>query len=494
MLKKIGVELFLVISFAAIYALEGHPGLYLAAGAVIVGLVHFKMRRAHRELDALAESMEKVRNTISGTNEQIYSSCTLLDDSTNAQSSAIIQSSSASDEISAMLARAELNVKQVGSSVATINDTIELSSRNARMLEDNFLATQEANQNVIEMMSSTVNLLKELTSSFAEVVSKTAVINDIVFQTKLLSFNASVEAARAGEHGKGFAVVAEEIGSLAQMSGQSAKAINQTLEQTESKVTQIIERIKKSSEQISSKIQEQGLQTDQIMSEFKGNFSLVKEGTNTIAREVDDLRVASEEQSRGVSELRDAIHQVNESLQKNTLVVAQTGKLATVLNEEMKHFDKIIDNFKMSQGIVSEVSIDEIPWEERYALGIDLIDREHKQILDGINGLIRAMNAGDYAQITSAFESLKVTTLDHFADEEAYMESIGYPSLASHKKTHENLVNKLLSFVPQVEDRTLDRPMLASFLRNWLFTHIMGIDSKYAEHAHHGTHSHKRAA
>lgn len=494
MLKKIGCELFLLVGFTTVYFLEGHPGLYLGVGAVILGLVRYKTKSTHRELEALSESMEKIKNTITGTNEQIYSSCNLLDESTHSQSSAIFQSSSASDEISAMLLKAELNVKQVGSSVATINDTIELSSRNALMLEDNFLATQEANQNVIEMMSSTVNLLKELTSSFAEVVSKTTVINDIVFQTKLLSFNASVEAARAGEHGKGFAVVAEEIGSLAQMSGQSAKEINQTLEQTDIKVSHIIERIKKSSEEISTQIQEHGMQTDKIMNEFKGNFALVKEGTNSIAREVDDLRVSSEEQSRGVSELRDAIHQVHESLQKNTLVVAQTVKLATVLNDEMKHFDHIIDNFKGSYKISSHASIEEIPWEDRYALGLDKMDQEHQNILAGINKLISAMNSGDYTQIAAAFEALKVTTLGHFADEEAYMASIGYPSLDSHKKTHENLVSKLLSFVSHVENQTLDHPMLASFLRNWLFTHIMGIDTKYAEHAHRGSHSHKRAA
>ncbi len=494
MLKKISFELFLIVSFASIYFLEGHPLLYLGVGVVLVGLVHVKMRRTYQKLDALSESMEKVKNTISGTNEQIYSSCNLLDDSTNAQSSAIIQSSAASDEISAMLAKAEANVKQVVQSVFSINETIELSGHNAKMLEDNFLATQEANQNVIEMMASTVSLLKELTSSFSEVVSKTAVINDIVFQTKLLSFNASVEAARAGEHGKGFAVVAEEIGSLAQMSGQSAKAINLTLEQTDKKVSQIIERIKKSSDQISLQIQEQGAQTDKIMGEFKGNFARVKEGTNSIGREVDDLQIASEEQSRGVSELRDAIHQVNESLQKNTLVVSQTAKLATVLNEEMKHFDSIITSFNNDYGFDIHSNIDEIPWEDRYALGIEMIDSEHQDILAGINELIRAMNTGDFARIGTAFESLKVTTLAHFSDEEDYMVSIGYPSLDSHKKVHENLVGKLLSFAPQIADGTLDRPILASFLRNWLFTHIMGIDAKYAEHAHSGHHYHGRAA
>ena len=56
--------------------------------------------------------------------------------------------------------------------------------------------------------------IQEIVKVIAEIGNKTKVINDIVFQTKLLSFNASVEAARAGENGKGFAVVAEEVGKL----------------------------------------------------------------------------------------------------------------------------------------------------------------------------------------------------------------------------------------------------------------------------------------
>ena len=65
-------------------------------------------------------------------------------------------------------------------------------------------------------------------------------INDIVFQTKLLSFNASVEAERAGEHGKGFAVVAQEVGNLATMSGESAEEITKILDESVKMVQKLV--------------------------------------------------------------------------------------------------------------------------------------------------------------------------------------------------------------------------------------------------------------
>lgn len=69
-------------------------------------------------------------------------------------------------------------------------------------------------------------------------------INEIVFQTKLLSFNATVEAARAGENGKGFSVVAVEIGKLEQISGNAAKEISELLYNSTKPVSETIENNK----------------------------------------------------------------------------------------------------------------------------------------------------------------------------------------------------------------------------------------------------------
>lgn len=87
-----------------------------------------------------------------------------------------------------------------------------------------------SNKELVKEIERNNTELTKITNMISEINEKTQVINDIVFQTKLLSFNASVEVVRAGEHGKGFAVVAEEVGNLASMSGKASLDISEMLE------------------------------------------------------------------------------------------------------------------------------------------------------------------------------------------------------------------------------------------------------------------------
>lgn len=439
-------------------------------------------RKQSKATTDLLKKIEKVKDTISGTGEQISGSCNQIDQSTQEQSAAVTETSSASNEISSMVEMTSENIKKVSQSIEGINQVIRVSSASSEELERNFLEGKEANQKTISMMQETVDLLNELTVLFKDVTSKTTIINDIVFQTRLLSFNASVEAARAGEHGKGFAVVAEEIGNLAKLSGNSAQDINQTLDETSKKVQFIIEKISSSSRGLSDKIQKQTELTHDLLENFKSNFEKVQDRTRSIGDELISLTNASSEQSKGVSEMSMAIHQVNESINRNTLVVAQTAKLANVLNDEIQKMDDDIKQFKAQLHINDQVTLDEIPWEDRYLIGVAEMDKEHMMILDKINMLIRAMNKNSVDEMGQAYNELYNVTDTHFAHEENHLQKIGYPAFDSHKKIHENLLAKLLSFGTKIENNDLDKPMLASFLRNWLFTHIMGIDVKYAQY------------
>src|SRR3954468_23516662 len=115
------------------------------------------------------------------------------------------------------------------------------SALKASQQADERLKTVQRLQSAMAAIKESNDLLNDLKTSFQAIQNKTRVINDIVFKTKLLSFNASIEAARAGQYGKGFSVVAEEVGRLAQTSGKAAKEIEALLSESRKKSTAAIE-------------------------------------------------------------------------------------------------------------------------------------------------------------------------------------------------------------------------------------------------------------
>ena len=121
---------------------------------------------------------------------------------------------------------------------------------------------------------------------------------------------------------------------------------------------------------------------------------------------------------------------------------------------------------------------------EEYKTGIPLIDSEHKQLLsiiDQANRLARSEDVEEkYEDILRVLNQLKEYTIEHFQDEEEYMESIGYEGLDAQKRAHQ-------SFVDKIENLSLDdlknKPKeylqsLLEFLLGWLVNHILHSDKK----------------
>ncbi len=117
-----------------------------------------------------------------------------------------------------------------------------------------------------------------------------------------------------------------------------------------------------------------------------------------------------------------------------------------------------------------------------YMTGIDMIDREHKilfEIADRANRLIRYKDTQDkYDQIMEILAELKEYTQSHFADEEEYMESIGYEGLEAQKRAHEAFIDKLSHISEEKMEGNPQRYLesLMEFLLGWLINHILYSD------------------
>lgn len=155
--------------------------------------------------------------------------------------------------------------------------------------------------------------LQSVVESVNIISDKTNIITDIVFQTKLLSFNASVEAARAGEHGKGFAVVAEEIGNLASNSGSASEDINGIVDKSKEQLNSSVTSITDSLNSFQSQISEAFNTWSEINNTLKGSFSSVEKSSQQQESFLSEISTAADEQSNGVTELTGSLNNIKSS-------------------------------------------------------------------------------------------------------------------------------------------------------------------------------------
>lgn len=144
--------------------------------------------------------------------------------------------------------------------------------------------------------------LKAILDMMEEIGNVTSVIDDIVFQTKLLAFNASIEAERAGEHGRGFAVVAAEVGKLANQSGGSATSIRELLVTSENRTKEFITELAGRVDECNAAAEKCGV----VFNEISQSLVMIRDRSN-------DIAVASREQSAGVAQISEAMNQIETS-------------------------------------------------------------------------------------------------------------------------------------------------------------------------------------
>lgn len=218
-------------------------------------------------------------------------------------------------------------VEETAASMEQLNATVKQNTDNAH--HANQLAT-EASQTAQQggkLVTDVVRTMNDISGSSKRISEITSVINSIAFQTNILALNAAVEAARAGEQGRGFAVVASEVRNLAQRSAQAAKEI-------------------------------EGLIGESV-SQVNAGTSLVKNAGNTmeeIVRSVSHVRdimaeiaSASDEQSRGITQVSLAISEMDSTTQQNAALVEESAAAADSLAEQAILLAQAVAVFRLSE-------------------------------------------------------------------------------------------------------------------------------------------------
>ncbi|MDR1248507.1 MAG: bacteriohemerythrin [Treponema sp.] len=125
-----------------------------------------------------------------------------------------------------------------------------------------------------------------------------------------------------------------------------------------------------------------------------------------------------------------------------------------------------------------------VEWDDRYSVGIPLIDGQHKELIRLTNELYKSCLAGGEAAGASFITAVK-GTVDyvnyHFRMEEKLLQTVKYPEFAEHKKQHEEFVKQILEEAQSFEEGKKFVPnVFVRYLRDWILSHIAVMDKKYA--------------
>jgi methyl-accepting chemotaxis protein len=284
---------------------------------------------------------------LQGVTEQVSELATRLMNSATQLSGATHQLSEANTEQAAAIQETSATMEQISAMIQKSSNNAEMSSQQARQSADFANRGEEASQKMIgsvqEIKSSHDRISQQVAESneqisrivdvIRDIGTKTKVINEIVFQTKLLSFNASVEAARAGEHGKGFAVVAEEVGSLAQMSGNAAKEITGLLEASIETVTSAVRESKERIGEIMHEGETVVVNGERVARETGSQLQEISRSISVVNQNSEAIAQASREQAQGVVQISEALSQLDKATHQNATVAKQVSVSADEVSD-----------------------------------------------------------------------------------------------------------------------------------------------------------------
>lgn len=236
-------------------------------------------------------------------------------------SSRSAQLSVKTEQQSASLIQTAASMEQMAASTRNNADNTRLASERAN------LATVQARKGG-ELMGQVANNMQSITECAQQMTEIISLIDGIAFQTNILALNAAVEAARAGDHGKGFSVVAGEVRNLAHRSAEAAKSIKTLIDVTSNNVTQGVT----------------------VVSEAEKNMHEIVNGSGHVSKLMDEISASTAEQEKGISQITQALSELERVTQSNVAMVDELSGSSDVLKNQVIELQTRTRNFRLEGG------------------------------------------------------------------------------------------------------------------------------------------------
>ena len=251
---------------------------------------------------------------------------------------------SGNGDLSARTEAQASNLEETAASMEEINGTIQqtahLAAEGATLARDTASVAQRSHAAV----TNVADTMKEIAESSRRIGDIIQVIEGVAFQTNILALNAAVEAARAGEQGRGFAVVAAEVRALAQRTSTAAKEIRALIEESRQRVDAGDARAREARDRM-----------DEAMASVE-----------RVAAVLEEIHHSTREQTTGVSQVSEAVSQLDSITQQNAAMVEELSAASASLNRQVEQVHNSIRVFRLTPKDVTLAEDDAVEMRKRY--------------------------------------------------------------------------------------------------------------------------------
>jgi len=218
------------------------------------------------------------------------------------------------DKLNASSNEAAVSLEETAATLEEVTSNIRHTTENiAKMARYSYDVTHSAQEGE-KLANQTTLAMEEINTQVTEINQAISVIDQIAFQTNILSLNAAVEAATAGEAGRGFAVVAQEVRNLATRSAQAAKEIKILVENATAKAND----------------------GKNIAGHMIEGYKQLNTNISQTINLISDIENASKEQLKGIEQINDTVTQLDQQTQQNAMVASQTHDVAVLTDQIAK--------------------------------------------------------------------------------------------------------------------------------------------------------------
>ncbi len=259
----------------------------------------FNTRGIVRPISRTMETLRSSSGRLAGASEQMDDASRSLAESASEQAATVEQTAASMEEIAAMMATGRSSTEQI-----------------ERLMTGALERVREAD----DILRRLTAAMDDILGASREISKIHKSIDELAFQTNLLSLNAAIEAARVGEYGSGFAVVAEEVRNLAGRSAESARGASEMIETTTGRIDT----------------------GKSLVDSANRVFSEVRRAMEETSDVMEDLTSAAGEQTRAIDQVNRATSEMDRTIQENAASAEETAAALSEMSRQSESLERIV--------------------------------------------------------------------------------------------------------------------------------------------------------